>query len=96
MTYLTLSFKDRSLSVIIHPKTISGQKRFSSSPLFVAGFLYIELGVVKALHMKGLHIKLKEQLLIEERVCSTILSVNSVHKFSEMCLSYSLNFTADK
>ena len=40
--------------------------------------------------------KLKQLPLIEKRICLTILSVNSVHKFSEMHLSYSLNFTKNK
>ena len=33
--------------------------------------------------------------LIEKCICLTILSVSSVYKFSEMYLSYSLNFTTN-
>ena len=35
----------------------------------------------------------KQLPLIEKCICLTILSANSVHKFSEMYLYYNLNFT---
>ena len=40
--------------------------------------------------------KPKQLPIIEKCICLTILSVNSVYKFSEMYLSYSLNFTTNK
>ena len=39
--------------------------------------------------------KSKQLLLIEKCICLTIPFVNSVHKFFEMYLSYSLNFTTN-
>ena len=44
----------------------------------------------------GLHLKSKQLPLIEKCISLTLLSVNSVYKFSEMYLSYSLNFTTNK
>ena len=38
----------------------------------------------------------KQLPLIEKCIYLTILSVNSVHKVSEMYLSYSLDFTPNK
>ena len=40
--------------------------------------------------------KSKQLPLTEKSICLTILSVNSVYKFPEMYLSYSLNFTTNK
>ena len=44
----------------------------------------------------GRYMKSKQLPSIEKFICLAILSVNSVHKFSEMYLSYSLNFTTNK
>ena len=44
----------------------------------------------------GLYMKSKQLPLIEKCICLTMLSVNSVYKFSEIYLSYSLNFTTNK
>ena len=44
----------------------------------------------------GQYMKSKQLPFTEKFICSGILSVNSVCKFSEMYLSYSLNFTTDK
>ena len=41
----------------------------------------------------GQYMKSKQLHFIEKFICLAILSVNSVYKFSEMYLSYSLNFT---
>ena len=40
--------------------------------------------------------KSKPLPFIEKFICLPILSVNSVYKFSEMYLSFGLNFTANK
>ena len=40
--------------------------------------------------------KSKQLPFIEKYICLAILSINSVCKFSEMYLSYSLNFTTHK
>ena len=40
--------------------------------------------------------KSKQSLLIEKCFCLTTLLANLVRKFSEMYLSYKLNFTKDK
>ena len=40
--------------------------------------------------------EIKTVLLIEKCICLTILLVDSVYKFSEMYLSYSLNFPTNK
>ena len=40
--------------------------------------------------------KSKQLPVIEKCICLAILSVNSVYKFFEMCLSYSLNSTTNK
>ena len=43
------------------------------------------------------HIMKSKQLpFIEKFICLAILSVNLVYTFSEMYLSYSLNFTTNK
>ena len=44
----------------------------------------------------GLYMKSKQLPVIEKCICLRILSLNSVDKFSEMYLSYSLNFTTNK
>ena len=44
----------------------------------------------------GLYKESKQLPLIYKCLCLTILFVNSIYKFSEMYLSYSLNFTANK
>ena len=43
----------------------------------------------------GLYMKLKQPLLIEKCICLTIISANSVCKFSEMYLFYSLTVTTN-
>ena len=51
------------------------------------------------MHMKrklGLYRKSKQFLLSGKCICLTIPFVDSVYKFSEIYLSYSLNFTTNK
>ena len=40
--------------------------------------------------------KSKQLPFIEKFICLAVLSVNSVYKFSEMYLPYSLDFTTNK
>ena len=40
--------------------------------------------------------KSKQLLFIEKLIRLAILSVNSVYKISDMCLSYALRFTTNK
>ena len=44
----------------------------------------------------GQYMKSKRLPFIEKVICLAILFVNSVHKFSEMDLSYCLRFTTNK
>ena len=50
---------------------------------------------MKLIEKAGLYMKSKSLPLIAKYICLTMLSVNSVNKFSEMYLSYSLNFTTN-
>ena len=44
----------------------------------------------------GPHVKLNQLPFIKKLISLAILSVNSVYKFSELYVSYSLNFTTNK
>ena len=51
---------------------------------------------MKRIEKTGQYMKSKQAPFIEKCICLAILSVNSVYKFSEMYLSYSLDITTIK